>query len=135
MEKIRNEILEKLLDKVSDLGWNYTIWKEPEGNYNGWYREERNYVILSRQSPLGEDFSMVIDFDMEDVAESFRESLKEYSYAFDVNKHVEKWIPYRGQGGCPRNIRELVEDAEDIDGMIFALGYRVTQEIENNKRD
>lgn len=130
MERIQNALLEELLENVADLGWSYIICQEPEGNYNGWHQERRNYVELSKMSPMGEDFRMVIDFDREDAVETFRENLKEYAYTFDINEHVEKWIPYRGQGGCPRDIRNLIENAEDIDSMVIELGRRVTVEAE-----
>ena len=86
MERIKNALLEELLENVADLGWSDIICQEPEG--------------------------------------------KEYAYTFDINVHVEKWILYRGQGGCPRDIRNLIENAEDIDSMIIELGRRVTVEAE-----
>jgi hypothetical protein len=121
MEEIKNKKLEKLLVDAEKLDWSYTIYQEPEGNYGGWHCNERNYVELEKHSPAGEDFSMIIDFDMENPIDSFLENLKEYSDDFDIDEHVEMWIPERGKGGCPDSIRELVEDAEDIKEMIFEL--------------
>lgn len=121
MEQIRNKELELLLEKAEELDWSYTIYQEPEGTYNGWHYNERNYVELEKYSPAGEDFSMIIDFDMADPVDSFLDKLKEYSEDFDVDEHVEMWLPSRGKGGCPGSISELVEDAESIKDMIVEL--------------
>lgn len=118
MEQIRNKELEQLLENAEGLDWIYTIYQEPEGTYNGWHCNERNYVELEKHSPAGEDFGMIIDFDMDDPVHSFMDDLKEYSEDFDVDEHVEMWLPSRGKGGCPGSISELVEDAEAIRDMI-----------------
>lgn len=121
MENIRNKKLEQLLGNVEGLDWNYTIYQEPEGTYGGWHCDERNYVELEKYSPAGEDFSMIIDFDMDDPINSFLDNLKEYSENFDIDEHVEMWLPSRGKGGCPGSISELVEDAEAIKDIIIEL--------------
>ena len=121
MEEIRNKELEQLLVNAEKLEWSYTIYQEPEGTYNGWHCNERNYVELEKYSPAGEDFSMMIDFDMENPVDSFINNLKEYSEDFDVDEHVEMWLPSRGKGGCPGSISDLVEDAEDIRDMLVEL--------------
>jgi hypothetical protein len=64
---------------------------------------------------------MIIDFDAEDQAESFLKDLWDYADNFDVDEHVEMWIPERGKRGCPSTARELVEDAEAIKEMIKEL--------------
>lgn len=121
MEKIRNKELEQLLENAEGQDWSYTIYQEPEGTYNGWHCEEKNYIELEKYSPAGEDFSMIIDFDIDSPVDSFLENLKEYSEDFDIDEHVEMWMPERGKGGCPGSISELVEDAEAIKDMIFEL--------------
>lgn len=121
MEETRNEELEQLLKKADSLDWRYTIYYEPEGTYNGWHYDERHYVELKKYSPTGEDFSMIIDFDIDNTLDSFLENLKAYSENFDIDEHVEMWIPERGNSGCPSGIRELVEDAENIQNMIIEL--------------
>ena len=54
MKQIHNKKLEELLAIAEEVGWNYTIWNEPEGSYGGWHHNERNYVELSKYSPAGE---------------------------------------------------------------------------------
>lgn len=121
MEEIRNKELEQLLEISEGLVWGYTIYQEPEGTYNGWHCNERNYVELEKYSPAGEDFGMIIDFDMNNPVDSFLDNLKEYSEDFDIDEHVEMWLPSRGKGGCPGSISELVQDAEAIRDMIVEL--------------
>lgn len=121
MEEIRNKELEQLLVNAEKLDWGYTIYQEPEGSRNGWHCEERNYVGLEKYSPAGEDFGMIVNFNMDNPIDSFMDDLKEYSEDFDVDEHVEMWLPSRGKGGCPGSISELVEDAEAIRDMIVEL--------------
>lgn len=130
MEEIRNnKELEQLLNKAEELDWNYTIWNEPEGSYGGWHQNERNYVELETCSLLGEDFSMIIDFDKEETIDSFLENLKEYESDFDSEEHAKMWIESRGKNGVPNSIRDLLDDAEEIKKMIFELWDKLSEEI------
>ena len=116
MEKF-NDIspgLKAMLEKADEMEWSSTVWIEESQNC-------RTYAELERYSPAGEDFSMIIDFDKENQVESFRRDLRSYYEDFDVDEHVEMWIPSRGERGCPSSIRVLVEDAEAIESMILEL--------------
>lgn len=106
--------LKLILQKAEELDWTSTVWIESSQN-------DRTYAELGKHSPAGEDFSMVIDFDKEDQADTFISDLREYWDNFDVDEHVEMWLPSRGKGGCPSSVRELVEDAEAIEKMIEEL--------------
>lgn len=108
----------KLLDKVEELGWNWSAWIEPDNR--------RTYVEIGQASPAGEDFSMTIDFDEEDQETSFKDNLESYYEGFDVDEHIEMWVEAKrsGTSGVP-SIRELVEDAEAIDGMILELSQEL----------
>lgn len=112
-ENISKE-LQRMLDKAEEMDWSYTVYVEPSQN-------NRTYVDLETYSPAGEDFGMTIDFDAEDQAESFLKDLSDYADNFDVDEHVEMWMPSRGKKGCPSTARELVEDAEAITEMIKEL--------------
>lgn len=118
MEEYRNisKELQRMLDKAEALGWYYTVDEEPSQN-------SIMYVEMEKYSPAGEDFIMIIDSDVENQAETFLKNLWDYADNFDVDDHVEMWIPKRGKGGCPATARELVEDAEAIVEMIKEL-YR-----------
>lgn len=106
--------LQRMLDKVEELHWHYAVYEEPGQN-------SRTYVEMEKYSPAGEDFLMIIDFNSEDQAETFLKELWDYADNFDIDDHVEMWLPHRGKGGCPSTARELVEDAEAIVEMIKEL--------------
>lgn len=129
MNEIKNKELEKILTVAEGLDWSYTIWNEPEGNFGGWHHSERNYVELGKYSPEGEDFSMIIDFDITSPVRSFLDNLKEYSDDFDPDEHAEMWIEGRGQNGVPDSIRTLIDDAEAIKDMIFELWDKLSDEV------
>lgn len=106
--------LKMLLDKAEEMGWNWEAYIEPDNR--------RTYVEIGQSSPAGEDFSMTIDFDEENQADSFKDSLESYYEDFNIDEHIEMWIEAKrsGTSGVP-STRELVKDAEAIDGMILEL--------------
>lgn len=112
--EIANKELKRILEKTEELGWRREIYIEPG-------QSSRTYVELGKYSPAGEDFSMVIDFDADNQVETFLKDLWDQAENFDVDDHVELWVPKRGKGGCPSTIRELMEDAEAIQAMIKEL--------------
>lgn len=112
-DKVSNE-LQRMLDKAEELGWSYTVYEELSQN-------NRTYVELENYSPAGEDFSVTVDFDIENQAATFIDDLRSYYENFDPDEHAEMWIPSRGKGGCPSSIRRLIEDADAIDEMIMKL--------------
>lgn len=116
MEEYKNvsKELQQMLDKVEELGRSYTVYKEPSQN-------NRHYAEIGKPSSAGEDFSMIIDFDAEDQVESFLKDLQNYLNSYDVDGHVEMWLPERGKGGCPSTLIEFLEDAEAIGEMIKEL--------------
>lgn len=67
--------LKMLLDKAEEMGWNWEAYIEPDNR--------RTYVEIGQSSPAGEDFSMVIDFDEENQADSFKDSLEEINRISD----------------------------------------------------
>lgn len=122
MEEYKNidKELQRMLDKAEKLDWSYMVYEEPS-------QDNRTYAEMEKYSPAGEDFLMIIDFDAENQAETFLKDLQEYAENFDIDAHVEMWLPERGKGGCPSTARELVEDAEAIVEMIKELH----EELEN----
>jgi len=116
-----NTELEQVLTRASALGWVCIVDRTPSGIFDGWYHKERTYVKLRKQSPAGEDFSMIIDFAEEDPVDTFLVNLKKYLDSFNVDEHTAQWIPQRGKGGCPSSILDLLTDAEQIKDSIFNL--------------
>ena len=73
-------------------------------------------VELEKYSPAGEDFLMCVE------VENFPESVREYANDFDADEHAEMWIEARGKvSGVPDSIRELIDDAEEIQEMLNEL--------------
>ena len=134
MKQIHNKKLEELLAIAEEVGWNYTIWNEPEGSYGGWHHNERNYVELSKYSPAGEDFSMIIDFDKEDIISSFLKNLKDSKNNFSPEEHAEMWLGSRGKNSIPNSIRVLLNDADAIKQMIFELWDRLSDNLQKANR-
>lgn len=88
------------------------------------------YVDLSFYSPAGEDCTFTIDCtDNETFVEGVR---KEYEN-FDVDEHVMLWAESRGQNGVPSTIKELLDDAEEIERILEELSAgleKILAEIE-----
>ena len=73
-------------------------------------------VELQKYSPAGEDFSIIVE------VEDFTESVREYANDFDADEHAEMWVEARGKvNGVPESIRELIDDAEEIQEMLNEL--------------
>ena len=123
MSEYTNKKLENLLEKVEELDWNYTLWKEEDG---------RTYAEMEKYSPLGEDFLMVIDFNEENPVDTFMSDLKNYYLEFDPDEHAEMWIENRGKNGTPDSIRDLLDDAKDIEEMVGELIQYLEGDEEQN---
>ena len=112
MKEYRNAELEKFLEKVYDLDWSYNLYKEDDNC---------TYAELEKYSPLGEDFSMTVHFSEHNPEGSFLEDLRNSYIGFDPDEHAEMWIENRGENGTPNSIRDLINDALDIEKMIYEL--------------
>lgn len=110
MNKTHANICEK-------LGWSVHTYQEQDYYTN----KVIKYVSLSQHSPAGEDFS----FDVED--RDFANNVKEYAADYNVDDHVELWIPNRGQRGVPSSISVLVEDAKAISSMLEDLALALCE--------
>lgn len=110
-----------LLAKSEELDWWWSAWIEKRQN-------GRTYVEMGKRSPAGEDFGMIIDFDAEDQCSSFLDSLESYYEDFDIDEHIEMWVDAKRNGvsGVP-SIRELVDDAREIDAMILKLSQTLRE--------
>lgn len=112
MKEYRNAELEKFLEKAEELDWSYTLYKEKKGC---------TYAELEKYSPLGEDFSMIVHFSEHNPEGSFLEDLRNSYIGFDPDEHAEMWIENRGENGTPNSIKDLINDALDIEEMIGEL--------------
>jgi len=106
--------LQQMLDKVEELGWSYTVYEDLS-------RNDRHYAEIRKPSPAGEDFSMIIDFDAEDQAESFLKDLQDYSNSYVVDSYMEMRLLERRTCFCPSTLLELFKEADAIVKMIEEL--------------
>ena len=111
------ELEQRYIDILEENDWNVSSYTE-DGR-----------VEIGKYSPLGEDFSIIVE------VENFPESVREYANNFDVDEHAEMWINARGRvRGVPNSIRELIEDAEEIQEMLNELADTLVKD-ENNKEN
>ena len=98
------ELKQKYIDILEENDWSVSSYTD-DGR-----------VELQKYSPAGEDFSIIVE------VEDFTESVREYANDFDADEHAEMWIEARGKvRGVPESIRELIEDAEEIQEMLNGL--------------
>lgn len=104
--------MEKLKEIIEKLGWK--IYEEDyAGGETGW--------DIRQISPAGEDFGFTICHN-NDVATAIKE-ITQYAECFDEEEHVEMLLAYAKHNrpsGMP-GIKELVEDAEEIQNMLNEL--------------
>lgn len=98
------ELKQKYIDILEENDWSVSSYTD-DGR-----------VELQKYSPVGEDFSIIVE------VEDFTESVREYANDFDADEHAEMWVEARGKvNGVPESIRELIEDAEEIQEMLDGL--------------
>ncbi len=98
------ELEQKYIDILEENDWSVSSYTD-DGR-----------VELQKYSPVGEDFSIIVE------VEDFTESVREYANDFDADEHAEMWVEARGKAnGVPESIRELIEDAEEIQEMLDGL--------------
>lgn len=73
-------------------------------------------IVLSKHSPAGEDFSFTIE------GQDISAEVQKCAYDFDEDEHILLWAEasLSGRSGVP-SIKELVQDAEDIQTMLDEL--------------
>lgn len=73
-------------------------------------------------TPAGEDFNFIIHGKSK---EQLKESFRQYAESFDIDEHIEPWIPRRGENGVPESISELVEDAQWIRNTLLQVADKL----------
>lgn len=111
-----NVIIEKMLDKIKELGWDVRV--------------DGNSITVGKYSPAGMDYSFdvdITDFEKEDsiltVAELFVEAIHSMVDDFDPSYEAYLWLDNTGHGrnGAPYNMGDLYEDMEAIQEMLDDL--------------
>lgn len=97
------DLLEALKRKAEELDWS-------------WDESDDRYVQISKYSPAGEDFFLVLN------AGSLVDEIRDWSNSFDTERHVHELLDAKDNGfrGVP-SLKTLVEDADAIQEMLEEL--------------
>lgn len=123
----RIETKQNILSQFGEILENYDI------NCIELYNWREDYYVATFQmySPLGEDIEFTIHYD--GTNKDFAREFIKYYESFDVDDHVEIWIPNRGTNGIPKSIRELVEDAEAIEKILESVSDQIEEKVFGRK--
>ena len=110
------ELSEKQRQIIEDHDWNIIEVSEQDGT---------PYLEIESWSPAGEDLGETIWIN---DGQSLAEAAREWADSFDKDEHVELWVESRGKRGVPETIRELVDDAEEIQKMFNDLADALENE-------
>ena len=104
-----NSQIKELIERVENLGW--TVAKEGENEYR-----------LSKYSPQGQDFSIIIEGE---TTEDFINNIGGAYEDFDISEETYLRLDNRGHGinSALYDIRDVLEDMEACEQMILGL-YR-----------
>ena len=82
--------------------------------YDCTFKHENDYVLLEWYSTAGRD--VCFEFDPETENKDVVEILDDLVYNYDVNYETYIWLDNFGHGGkgAPEDIREILEDSEEI---------------------
>ena len=106
MEK---ELLEKIEEVAENEGWVVT--------------DEGETLLFSKCSPAGQDFNFSISTEDLETTEDVEEAIYEEYNNFDVSYETYLWLDNTGHGknGAPYNMKDLYEDMEACENMIYDL--------------
>jgi len=112
-----NSEVEKLLNKVEELGWGST-------------KESDTIYVFNKLSPAGQDFSITIN--TENDPELFVENIYKTYDDFDVSYEAYLWLDNTGHGinGAPYDMRDVYNDMEACHDMILDLYYELNKILE-----
>lgn len=114
----------KLSEKVTDIlennGWRLCSCEKQDGEY---------YAEIEQYSPAGEDYVFTVWFNGFDA--DFIEKVCEYAEDYDADDHAADLVQYRGQGGVPNSVREIIDDAEEIGTMLSDLSDELSRIIDD----
>lgn len=101
-----------LSTNIIDILEKYDIKAYDEKEQNNKYCTEIEFF-----SPAGED--VIFDIWYNGSEKEFVQAFKENATDFDIDEHVEMWVPHRENNGVPNSIGELREDAEWIKSFLI----------------
>lgn len=102
-----NEIVKSQIETIENSGWKVN--------------DLGDQLEIETDSPLGEN--LVFYLDKNNVAQS----ATELAANFDVDDHVATLVPMRGTKGVPESITALVDDAKEIESMLYYLAEELNK--------
>lgn len=110
------EEMDNLRTKIASLGWS--IHDINFKNSIGWE--------LFKFSPAGEDFSFTIEHN--NNVKQAKEEIIRYANEFDEDEHIEMWVEAKRNRADIPSIKILVQDAKDIQEMLYELCDKIKEE-------
>lgn len=99
--------MKEIIEKIGDLGW--TVYKEGDTEY-----------CLSKFSPAGQDFNIVVEGEnVEELLDNIYDAYENY----DVSEETYLWLDDTGHGanGAPYEMKDVLADMEACKQMILDL--------------
>lgn len=121
------KLSEKVTDIIENNGWRLCSCEKMDWEY---------YAEMEKYSPAGEDYVFTVWFNGFDA--DFIEKVCEYAEGYDADDHAADLVQYRGQGGVPNSVREIIDDAEEIGTMLSDLADELSgiiDEVEDMGED
>ena len=114
------KLSKKVLDVLERNGWELCGVEKQDWEY---------YAEIEKYSPAGEDYVFAVWFD--GLSADFIEKVCEYAEDYDADDHAAGLVEYRGQGGVPTSIREIIDDAEAIGTMLETLSAELAKIVDD----
>ena len=97
------ENFDELLNSIENLGFSVQVSEDDPG----WF-----YVLLSKKSPMDQDFNIEIMTDRN--IDAFIDEIYDQYICFDVSYETYLWLDNEGHGknGAPYDMKDVYEDME-----------------------
>ena len=94
-----------------------------------------DYVTFQKYSPEGQGFNMTISIEEKFI--DFCQNIYTYYDEYDPSQEAYYWLDSTGHGtnGAPYNMRDVYDDMEACQDMIYKLWQVLYNEAENNEED
>ena len=89
-------------------------------------QDGEHYAEIETYSPAGED--VIVTIWHNGTPKSFIEAFRAYAEDFDAEEHAALWIDSRGKNGVPATLRELLDDADAIEGMLLEMARKLIED-------
>mgnify|MGYP004499967607 FL=1 len=111
---------DRIVEIAEENGWKVDV--ESNDGYNFSYE-------FSQGSPAGQDFSFEVEMEDNNVY-TLLNDIKNYYDRYDCSYEAYLWLDNTGHGtnGAPFNMKDVYEDMESCEEMIFELWKLLSEE-------